>query len=47
MSAKIASMFWLILYLSSISKIEIGSDLIKIVMLVSIRRVSIIVAFDL
>ena len=26
MSAKIASMFWLILYLSSISMIEIGFD---------------------
>ena len=37
MSAKIANMFWLI-YLSSISVIEIGSDKIYIVMLNSIRR---------
>ena len=38
MSAKIANMFWLILYLSSISVIEIGSYKIYIVMLNSIRR---------
>ena len=47
MSAKTACLFSLILYLSKVSVIELGSDKVLIVMLVSIRRVSKIVAFDL
>ena len=40
MSAKIACLFSLIFYLLRISVIEIGSDKMLVVMLVSIRRVS-------
>ena len=47
MSAKTACLFSLIFYLSKVSVIEIGSHKMLIVMLVSIKRVSKIVAFDL
>ena len=40
MSAKTACLFSLIFYLSKVSVIEIGSDKMLIVMLVSIKRVS-------
>ena len=40
MSAKTACLFSLILYLSKVSVIEIGSDKMLAVMLVSIKRVS-------
>ena len=47
MSAEMACLFSLIFYLSRISVIEIGSDKMLIVMLVSIKRVSQIVSFKL
>ena len=40
MGAKMACLFSLIFYLSKVSVIEIGSDKMLIVMLVSVRRVS-------
>ena len=47
MSAKTACLLSLTFYFSKVSVVEIGSDKMLIVMLVSIKRVSKIVAFDL
>ena len=47
MSAKTACLSSLIFHLSKVSVIKIGSDKMLTVMLVSIKRVSKIVAFDL
>ena len=44
---KISCLLSLIFYISKVSVVEIGSDKMLIVMFVSIKRVSKIVAFDL